>query len=91
MVGKLATFLIKTRILKISGEQIKNKSKTVIDNTFEKFESLYIILKIKENWRPKQNQDNPMRIAIIGNLHSYVMVHNFKFSTWETHTFNGNT
>lgn len=70
MVGKLASCLIKTRMLKFSREQIQNKSETMIDNTFEKLESLYITLKIKENWRPKQNQGNPMRIVIIGNLHS---------------------
>ena len=55
--------MFKSRILKFAREQIQNKSVRMIDYTFEKLNSLSLILKNKGKWRTKLNQDNPTQIT----------------------------
>ena len=51
-MDKLASCLIKTKILKFAKEQIQNVSVRMIDCTFKQHESLPLTLKNKENGEP---------------------------------------
>ena len=67
IVDKLASCLIKTRILKFAREQIQNKSVRMIDCKLEKFDSLPLTLKSKGKWRLRSNQADPRRRMTIRN------------------------
>jgi hypothetical protein len=67
IVNKLASCLIKTRILQFAREQIQNKSVRMIDCKLEKFDSLPLTLKSKGKWRLRSNQADPRRRMTIRN------------------------
>lgn len=53
IVNKLASCLIRSRILISAREQIQNKLARMIDYTFENLESLPLTLKTKGKWGTK--------------------------------------
>ena len=63
-VDKVASWSLKTRMLKLAKGQIRHKSARMMDYTVGKLESLAFTLKDEGTQRTKLNHNNLMRIII---------------------------